>query len=152
MFTCFNKMYWMSVNDSIKIFFFSVLKDWAIACVNIFFKEKSEFLYDKCVQSGTFIQWHVSLSASFLMPVLRMNERYLKLRLFLIRPASLVFTQIINDMTHFICIWKFFPNCFNNYSISLCYLYWLWNMLNTNVYFSYYLILAFCKRLCNYHW
>lgn len=40
-FVCFNKMCWMSVNDSIKNFFFSVLKDWAIASVIFFFKEKS---------------------------------------------------------------------------------------------------------------
>lgn len=79
---------WMTVLR----FFFSVLKDWAFACV--YFLKKSFLLYDKSVQSGTFIQWHVSLSASFLMPVLKMNERYLKLRLFLIRPASLVFTHI----------------------------------------------------------
>lgn len=81
---------WMIV---LSCFFFLNLKIERLH-VCIFFFKKSFLLYDKCVQSGTFIQWHVSLSASFLMPVLRMNERYLKLRPFLIRPASPVFTHI----------------------------------------------------------
>lgn len=105
---------WMTV---LRFFFLY----WKIERLHVcIFKKKSFLLYDKSVQSGTFIQWHVSLSASFLMPVLRMNERYLKLRLFLIRPASLVFTHIKNDMTHFICISKKISHCFTNYSISLC--------------------------------